>query len=1084
MRTDRPSRNPRLAHPTTARPHRAERLRRASVLCAVILGLLAPPAAAAPWGYLPGMHNYYECFGLDPDRTNLPSAGASPKWKLNGDFKVVVLESNAPGNVFHQHEKPKLLVQIENLTDAPIATRGKVETIRYSQSGVPGDQWHPELRRLERVGSVAIEVDLAPGGWRNLRVGPPMAETKGGYGFVVDLGRHGRQFLTSAVRTFRPPDRRVQYPKQCLESMPPAILERLGVQAIRYGVSFLVPEDGARYEQLVERIERDFAEMHEHKVTCIAEIGAGTRHQPLGRGRPHLDEDAVMRGGKMDLVWLPDYDDRYQRFVYDLACKHGWPKGPITGFMLWNEPWEGLSISGWAADMLRYRELYRRMGDAVFKARKDAGVDVLVGGCDSSTNTLDKLFPDRSDEFLPYLDFCSIHYQGLRAPVLYPKWNGRTHYKGRVRIWDTESWTANTDDRFLGVVATNRAAGYDRALGSNSRIAVSTLSHHRVAHELVRTKEGDKEIERHIESRPLAAVYGSVQHFLGERDFKEILFKNGLPWVYIFDGLKKNPDDGTVVVVGDLRPLFGGRKATGLLFDTVRSLHEVETKQRLRRELAALPDDAAEARAELQQELAEPMPFRGATLAVALPEGCGLYDFYGNPLPTPGGKAVIPLDERGFFLRGDPGTPGSFAALVEALRRSTVRGIEPLETVAYDMTAPVETHPVLRLRLTNQLNRPVEGTLSLRLGELDVEYPEALRFEPREQKWVDVKVAGGRPSPENRYPLALRFDAGPLGRAVHHEDMHVNWIHRRTIRVDGKLDDWKGTLPQTIDVTGPGGPSLTEAMLYPFERFDTEQSGGLAVAYLACDDDHFYFAAKIADDTLDDGTWRFSTRDPDADYYPEVCYEPVDDRGRTVAREEAAELRPLRWPEGVRRFSYRRWPDIPSSMPQIARDNVLLGFNAIPLGEDGWQSHLPGRMPKFVWYKTTDYEFALNQVAAEHGGGTEIWRLWLPGMTYKHFYPRQPKDPEEGPADGALEIRYEKGTRIVECALDWDEIPEVKALRDAGRPVKFSFRVNHAARGPAMELARHRSAAEGISPSFHPNWVPHWPNELEFGFER
>ena len=170
-------------------------------------------------------------------------------------------------------------------------------------------------------------------------------------------------------------------------------------------------------------------------------------------------------------------------------------------------------------------------------------------------------------------------------------------------------------------------------------------------------------------------------------------------------------------------------------------------------------------------------------------------------------------------------------------------------------------------------------------------------------------------------------------------------------------------------------------------------------------------------------------------------------------------------------------------MPQAARDNVLIAFNAIPLGQDGWESHLSGRMPKFVWYKTTDYEFALNKVAQEYGGGTEIWRQWVPDMTYKHFYPRQPKSPDEGPARGKLEIRYDSGTRIVECALPWSEIPHVKKLRDSGKCVKFSFRVNHENRGPDMELPRGRSAAEGLSPSFHPNWVPHWPNELEFGFE-
>ena len=361
--------------------------------------------------------------------------------------------------------------------------------IRYSQSAVPGDQWYPELRRLEVVGSVPVDVRLEAKAWTNLVARPPMAETKGGYGYVVDLGAHGRQFLTSAVRTFSPVSQRIQYPKQCLEHMPAAILERLGIQAVRYGVSFITKQDGTSYDRLIERLEHDLPEMHKHKVTCIAEVGAGTKFQPLGQGRPHLDEQGVMQGGKKDLCWLPEHDDEYQQFVYELACKYGWPKGPITGFMLWNEPWEGLSISGWAADIPRYRELYKRMGDAVFQARQDADVDVLVGGCDSSTNTLDKLFPDGSDAFLPYLDFCSIHYQGLHAPVLYPQWNNRTHYKGRVLIWDTESWTANTDDRFLGVVAANRAAGYDRSLGSLSRIAVATLSHHRMGKEVIHTRE-------------------------------------------------------------------------------------------------------------------------------------------------------------------------------------------------------------------------------------------------------------------------------------------------------------------------------------------------------------------------------------------------------------------------------------------------------------------------------------------------------------------------------------------------------------------------------------------------------------------
>ncbi|MBN2128326.1 MAG: hypothetical protein JW741_02480, partial [Sedimentisphaerales bacterium] len=351
-------------------------------------------------------------------------------------YQAILFESNAAGNVFHPGENPRFRFQIQNGSDSPIRLQGKVDVIAYGTKGVPGDIWRPQVFKIADVKTIPFAADVAAKGWQNVAIEPKIPQHNGGYALVVDLGPHGRQFLTGLVRTFRPDGRRVQYPKQSLESMPPAILQRLGIQAIRYGVAYHLSGTEQRRRSL-EALDAEFKEMHDHHVTAVVEIGTGHQGQPLGRGRPHLDEQGKMKGGKEDLVWLPEFDDDYQRFVYELACTYGWPKGPITGFMLWNEPWEGLSISGWGADMIRYRTLYKRMGDAIFRARKDAGVEVLIGGCDSSTNTWDKLFPDGSDEFLPYLDFCSIHYQGLSAPVLYPSWNQRRHYKGRVLIWDT-----------------------------------------------------------------------------------------------------------------------------------------------------------------------------------------------------------------------------------------------------------------------------------------------------------------------------------------------------------------------------------------------------------------------------------------------------------------------------------------------------------------------------------------------------------------------------------------------------------------------------------------------------------------------
>ena len=51
-------------------------------------------------------------------------------------------------------------------------------------------------------------------------------------------------------------------------------------------------------------------------------------------------------------------------------------------------------------------------------AARGAGAKVLMGGACSTSNTRDKLFPDGSGRFLPWLDFVSIHYQPLAADAV------------------------------------------------------------------------------------------------------------------------------------------------------------------------------------------------------------------------------------------------------------------------------------------------------------------------------------------------------------------------------------------------------------------------------------------------------------------------------------------------------------------------------------------------------------------------------------------------------------------------------------------------------------------------------------------
>ena len=193
------------------------------------------------------------------------------------------------------------------------------------------------------------------------------------------------------------------------------------------------------------------------------------------------------------------------------------------------------------------------------------------------------------------------------------------------------------------------------------------------------------------------------------------------------------------------------------------------------------------------------------------------------------------------------------------------------------------------------------------------------------------------------------------------------------------------------------------------------------------------------------------------------------------------EAKPLTWPADVRRYSYRKDPILPAgNFPNF--DNVQIAFNVLPGSDKKFYPNPPGTVPNYTITQDTDYEYALNKVAAKYGGGTEIWRMNAPGMPLKHFYPRQPQSPLDGPvSDGKLVVVHEGATRIMEVAIPWAEIPEVKARKDAGQPIKFSFRVNDNAGVGCMELSRGRSVAKHGG-SFHVDWVEHWENQVEFGW--
>ena len=765
----------------------------------------------------------------------------------------------------------------------------KVDVIHYGTKGKPGDWWKPVVFKISDTSSSTIAVDLpAEGGY--VTVQPRIGDTFGGYALVFDLGERGRAFGATCVRVPAPEPGRVWLPTYAMDlgwphELSPVVFnvfKRLGVKGARTEGGYNTIRDA----------HVDWAMAND--LTLLLTVGCGgtpSEQMPLGRGRPWLRENGEMtEGAKEDLAWVPSFDPEFKRYLKNVLIQHGWPKGPVNAVELWNEPWEGVSISGSGADCLRYRELYKVMAEAVLEARAEAGVKVLIGGACSSANTRDKLFCDGTDTFLPWLDFVSIHYQPLAAdPALEPKWMNRQGDYGRVKVWDTESWVANSDDRVAGVIASMRAMGQDRAAGIYAG-NVFTSQKPRI--------DGTEYAVAQVWA-PGAAV-AACQTFIGQRAFKEILFKNGLPWVFVFDGLPGtvggerkgpiDPDDGTVVIVGDLGASYD-RNVT--LFRSVG--------------LAA----------NAQMEFAD-----GGGQFV-------LHDFYANPVPSQAGTITVPLNELGYFLRTD-GRPGSFAKLLAAIAAAKITGLEPVEIVASDLMAPIESKPRLKLKVTNVLNRPVRGALQVTIEGLTLEPAEqTVALNGHESNEAYVSITGGAASPDNNYKLLATFDGGPNGTKNHAELMHVNLIARRTIAVDGKLDDWQNAIPQTSAQTV--GVSQTEKAYLPFVNWDRQSGGGAVTAWLAHDDKFFYFAAKVP---RMDGLIRYETRNDDAFFYPEK----VTSKGTE-----------LTWPEGVRRFSYRKDFDIPSGN---GKHNVQIAFNAIPPEKKAYLQHPAGTMPRFCTTST------------------------------------------------------------------------------------------------------------------------------------
>ncbi|MDD6211399.1 MAG: hypothetical protein PUB21_12445, partial [Bacteroidales bacterium] len=227
------------------------------------------------------------------------------------DYDVTTIYSSAPANIFWPDDKVKFTFQLSSNIDRAITENAHVHIIRYGTKGIPNDIWMPQMYKIEEVASIPVKVEMTPNGFQNITIEPQIPSSYGGYAVVFDLGQHGRRLGTSFVRSMAVSSVKMQYPKQSLDDLGVDFLSRVGVQAIRYGISYIATKH-RDYQAEMRRLDEIMKQYKDNNITVLLMFGEGSTLMPLGTPRSFLDEQNTFLRTKQDYAWLPSMDEDFK----------------------------------------------------------------------------------------------------------------------------------------------------------------------------------------------------------------------------------------------------------------------------------------------------------------------------------------------------------------------------------------------------------------------------------------------------------------------------------------------------------------------------------------------------------------------------------------------------------------------------------------------------------------------------------------------------------------------------------------------------------------------------------------------------
>ncbi|MBE2178939.1 MAG: hypothetical protein IAE97_00505 [Chthoniobacterales bacterium] len=540
--------------------------------------------------------------------------------------------------------------------------------------------------------------------------GAPVPAHYGTYALIL---RHGgeRRFLGTVARVPRPD------PNGTIDNVPifgegnfiktpgrAAVYARMGVRGWRTEGSWNQKKDGtfdwAHYDEIFKAAKDAGCQVMSTPGATPDWTWPFAPHQTPAAVGP--DWDGAPYGGQADWVCDPKYYPAYEKWMKEFVGRYGSKGlGVLWGVENYNEPWEGGGISGWARDMVQYREIQKLIARAVKAV--DPGVKVLAAS--SIMNTEDKLFPDGSDEFDQYVDIFTDHYvapRGCYGPMV-------ARAKGKHSM-ETETWFVGTEYQLPQGVAQFLASGQKHISPWHPRALYENLP-------------GGNEDS--IIPSPVVTATAAFNHFVTGRPFEKIVFKDHLPWVFQFGG--DADKDALLVVFGQLVPI-GSSDPRDLLWAQV---------------------NAAE----------------GGEITIDNADGLlQFFDLSGNPAHVGEKSVTLPLTIFPTYIRSAQG-PQAAAARLAAAKISGKRPVEILPRdfttllTRPDAMLQVGVHNCLNRPIQGRLAVKAPDGFALKEAALDVALAAG------ETKVLDFPVTSAQPNAENAYPFAFAFtsDAGDAG---------------------------------------------------------------------------------------------------------------------------------------------------------------------------------------------------------------------------------------------------------------------------------------------------------------------------------